>query len=227
MVRRVSAADASEWPTDTRTPRDAAWPASSEAPGNSGASVIKRTCPSAASNIRSNTPMSGASRRFEGCAPRLEWERNGPSRWIPTGRASPSTGFCAITFATPASDRSVASNGAETVVARNAPVPRAARNLPIVLRASGVASMMSCPAAPWMCTSKNAGARVAAGKACSAAPDGTSAPVAAFNRRNPSVLNHNHRFAVQACSVPQLFSRIDRTHEGHYCRPGGTLSLTL
>src|SRR3954469_15517049 len=75
------------------------------------------------------------------------------------------------------SDFSVMSRGADTVVARNAPVPRAARNLPMQLRAAGVPSMMSCPAAPWMCTSKNAGDRMPSGKLWMFAPGGNSEAV--------------------------------------------------
>ena len=80
MAARVSAAVAFEWPTEMRTPRRVAWAVNSTAPGNSGASVISRTWPSAASKSRSKTAMSGASRYSGGWTPRLTWERNGPSR---------------------------------------------------------------------------------------------------------------------------------------------------
>ena len=80
MAARVSAAVAFEWPSETRTPRAVACAASSTAPGSSGASVISRTWPSAASKNRSKVAMSGASRSSAGCAPRLACERNGPSR---------------------------------------------------------------------------------------------------------------------------------------------------
>ena len=89
MAARVSAAVALEWPTETRTPREVACAASSMAPGNSGASVIRRTWPWAASMRRSKVAMLGARRCSAGCTPRFSCERNGPSRWMPSGRARP------------------------------------------------------------------------------------------------------------------------------------------
>ena len=83
----------------------------------------------------------------------------------------------ATSLANPVSERRVASRGAVTVVARKLAVPWAARKRPMVRSASGVASITSWPAAPWMCTSRKAGERVAPGKCDEADVVGISVPM--------------------------------------------------
>ncbi len=70
-----------------RTPSAVAWAISSAAPGSSGAMVIRRILPSAASQKRSNSAIEGASSSASVCTPRFRCERKGPSRCIPSGVA--------------------------------------------------------------------------------------------------------------------------------------------
>ncbi len=70
-----------------QTPRRAASAMTSGAPSNSGAMVIMRMRPRAACQKRSNVVRVGANRFSGGCTPRRAGLMNGPSRWIPSGRA--------------------------------------------------------------------------------------------------------------------------------------------
>jgi hypothetical protein len=143
-------------------------------------------------------------------------ERDGGRLKLCTGRAANSVSLAAgrefaasIALAMPSSARKVRSTGAVTVVARKYATPFVARNPPMLLRASGVASMASWPAAPWTWMSKKAGVNVVSSCARACGPDSileivpSSATVITGNLTAPDSVNR--RRAVMVLDTRRTF----------------------
>ena len=97
-------------------------------------------------------------------------------------------------------------------------MPRAARKRLTASSAGGVASMTSWPAAPWICTSKNAEAECCTGEVEDARIGRFGSRFAGGNRSYVSIFNDDQRIVVRLRSIPELFRRDHRFHRDDYCR---------